>query len=345
MSFSQYSETKLPAGHVDPQASYGKSSAGFTLLEILVAMSILLVMMALLLSFISGVSSIWAYGERKVETFQSGRAILELIGRELSPALVSAQLQLVQRPTLPGITTPPIAVNSSSLFWVAPLKKTDKGNLCAVGYYLTRDASVTPARYQLMRFFVAPDDTSGLYRLFDTTNKPLKGSDAPWLSNAAMLPAFQLGGASARVSVVADGIIAFWIRSLDINGTAIPYLHQSSVAYSPLSAGKMEFNSAAYFLVARPSATPPNPGAPGSFLYTDRNSTLQAHQMPPFIELTLLTLDRNSLLRNPEIPDLPVINDPEDLPDEITDYNQSLINKNIKNAQIFRTIVPLINAK
>src|SRR5438045_9110891 len=111
------------------------SDPAFTLVEILIAVAILTALVVLLSSFASGVNKAWVTGEQRVQTFQDGRAILDLMSRELSQALISSRLQFVHNPPL----TPTLAsqrTNSSSLFWQAELASTARGKLSEMCYFL-----------------------------------------------------------------------------------------------------------------------------------------------------------------------------------------------------------------
>ena len=54
-------------------------SAGFTLVEILIATVILTMLLLVLTSVLSVVNRAWVVGQQQVSEFQDGRAILEMI--------------------------------------------------------------------------------------------------------------------------------------------------------------------------------------------------------------------------------------------------------------------------
>ena len=290
-----------------------KASA-FTLVELLIAITILTLVVVLLASLLSGVSRAWISSEQQVETFQDGRAILEMISRELSQACISPTLQFVQNPTLSGATQ---RANSSSLFWQAGLTSTDKGNLCEIGYFLTEDTA--QHTFQLKRFFVPPTDTAN-YQIFAN---PPNDSAALWATNFVATPSLN--------TVVSDGVVSFWIRCLDTNGDPIPW-----VAAAP----PLQFNSAAHFQPAVPAPAPsPN------FKYTNSSSTVQAHLLPAAVELTIVTIDSKTMQRSrASIPNLPVLAGPQDVPNATTAFNQSLIANKVQTARTFSIRVGMKNA-
>lgn len=279
----------------------------FTLVELLLAMSILTVLVILLSSLLGGVSRAWISGEQQVETFQDGRAILELISRELDQAVISPKLQMVQNVSLPSTASERSA--ASNLFWQANLTSTSAGDLCEVGYFLD-------SNFRLMRFFVPPTDTTN-YQIFSSAPSDIA---ATWTGAA---------GTAALNTTISNNVIALWIRCFDANGDPIPW---SSTAPPP--AAPMKFNSAAHF-------QPAIPGVASSFKYTSAN-TFQAHLLPAFVELTIITIDSKSLLRSSNlVPAMPAVAGPSEIPDAIDAFHRDLIANNVKNAHTFSTRVSL----
>jgi type II secretory pathway pseudopilin PulG len=279
---------------------------GFTLVELLISFGILAFLVILLASLVSGVSRAWTSGEQQVSEFQDGRAILELVGREVSQAAISPTLQFVQDPDLSGTAQ---RANSDCIFWQGPGQSTTSGNLSEIGYYLSDN-------YELKRFYVAPSDTTN-YQIFTPSNQPTD-TTSPWLTKFVTN--------SNLSTAVTGGVLAFWARCLDINGEPIPWL-----ATAP-----PRFNSAAHF-------QPAIPGQLSSFKYTNAANTARANLLPSTIELTIVTLDAQSFRRNPTIPALPAQSSPDDLPNVRDTFNQQLISNNVKNARTFATRVRLAN--
>ncbi len=292
---------------------------GFTLVELLLAMSILAVLVVLLSSLLGGVSRAWISGEQQVETYQDGRAILELMSRELAQSVISPRFQMVQNVALPAAAN--VRQNTVNLFWQAALHSTPGGNVSEVGYFLRDD-------FHLMRFFVPPEDATN-YQIFAAVPSDIS---APWTAVASN---------SALHTPVSGRVIGFWARSFDLNGDLIPWLSSAVPAASPL-----QFNSAAHF-------QPAISGQPMSFKYTAA-STATAHLLPASIELTIVTLDSKSLQRSsaaiPPIPagippsysDVPPAGyGPEDVPNAIDWFNRELVRAKIKGAQTFTTRVSL----
>lgn len=292
----------------------------FSLVEVLIATAILSALVLLLTSLISGVNRTWVAGEQQVSAFQDGRAICELISRELSQAVMSPNLQLVQNPTFPPGLNPNESdparerTGADSIFWQAPATSTSAGNIGEIGYYLTNN-------YELRRFFVPPDNAK--YAIF--TNAPTDTS-APWITTTFTSTEF-----NAACSIVSQGVLAFWVRCFDRNGDLIPWIPPGA------GAAPLKFNSAAHF-------QPAILGQGTSFKYTSAATTARANLLPAVVELTIVTLDPQTFRRNPTIPAQNAQSAPDDLPSVTASFNQQLINNNIKTAHTFTTRVNLLNA-
>jgi hypothetical protein len=153
--------------------------------------------------------------------------------------------------------------------------------------------------------------------------------------------------------VVAEGVVAMWIRCLDLAGNTIPWLSELP---DPYDSGTIQYNSAAFFQMTNKNAVfpPVNPvfeNEARTFRYTagtikgqPGSITIPAHLLPGSVEITLIVVDTRTLQRGltvPEMPAPPV--DPEDVPDQITQFNRDLINAGITTARTFTTRVKMAN--
>jgi len=284
-------------------------ATAFTLIELLISMAILAAIAVLFTNILGGVNHVWTNGEQRVQNFQAGRAVADLISRELSQAAISPRLQFVQDPTLPT-TTPAKAANSSSLFWQAPLNTAEGKANCEVGYYLVRDEA--NAIYQLKRLFIPPTGTAQ-FLIYDS---PPSATSASWVTNSDL---------ATNSSTVADGVIALWFRCFDGNGDPIPWLDPNGI----------KFNSAASFQWMT--------GTSSSFTYTG-TSTAQAHRLPASVEVTLVTLDSTALVQKPVPPPIPAASDVNDIPAQVAAFNASLRANGIQSARTFTTRINLVNS-
>lgn len=321
----------------------------FTLVELLIATTILSLLVVFTASLLSAVSNTWVSSEQQVETFQGGRAILNLIAQDLSQAVISDRLQFIQTADpsslarlLPSGTVQ--VANSDSLFWQGIVASDSFGNINEIGYYLTqRTDSSGIEHFELKRFFVPPQNPylpSGsppaqnpAYHLFDPFaviyNTSSSGIMPPWLnlSGTNLDPSHLRTDFDYSSSIVSDGVLGLWIRCIDRNGGFIPWLSTADSAASPI-----RFNSTAHF----------QPAVPGqSFAYTDPASTAQANCLPSAVEVTILILDSRTLQRKPSIPPIRAFNSPDEIPGSITALGQDLATDNIRSFRTFSTRVEL----
>lgn len=336
------------------EAAHGNSPRAFTLLEMLVAMAVFVILMGFLTFMVSGVQKAWVQGDQKVEIYQGGRAALELFARELSTAVVSEKMQFVQTPGL-STNVAKLATNSPSLFWMAPGQSTSKGNLCEVGYYLTRDEGA--GTHQLNRFYLKPDNTNSYYLGTNSYVLQAAASMRPWsFANEALWittlspQAFDPADPTTAVSVVAEGVIAMWIRCLDSAGNPIPWLFEVPT----YDCAPIQFNSGACFQMT--SANAPFSGASTNFANTEKTfqytagpttSALQtsaANSLPAFVEITLIMVDSRTLQKKPAVPSMPAATTATDVPTQIQAFHQALSDAGIRTARTLTTKVKLMNA-
>jgi prepilin-type N-terminal cleavage/methylation domain-containing protein len=285
----------------------------FTLIEMLVSVTVLTLLLLLLFSALDGLNKVWLFGDRRVESAQNGRTVLELVSREMTAAVIAPNLQFVVNPRLPSV--PELAPESISAFWQAPLADTPQGRLALIGYYLTRDPTVK--KHQLKRLFIRPDSPTN-YQIFNAIPST---TTALWLDS---LSTTQFSSAS---STLAEGILGFWIESFDGTGSLIPWLSSFDNSSSPL-----HFNSAAYF----------QPGTGNlPFQWTIASTLNKGHTLPDSVQITLIVLDKRTLQQIPSIPIPATPTGASDIADVIRNYEQDLLNANIRTARTFTTRVHL----
>ena len=282
--------------------------------------------MLIFTAVMNSVSATWTAGDQRASTFQDGRAILDVIGRELTSAAMSPSLQFV---ALSNITN--TRANSDSIFWQAPLTYRISGsaapitNLCEVGYYVIKDNPTLPdTSYSLKRFFVPPSDTTN----FQIYNGTPAYNAASWVTN--YLTATGPAPDHVKLSTtIATGVIALWVRCFDTNGDLIPWTSTTGHHY----------NSAQGF---RPATL----GVSNSFTYTSNTNTTDGNLLPNAIELTIVVIDDKTLQKAKAIPAMipamPTVASPSVLPAAITAFNNSLITNKVSTARTFtsRLVIP-----
>jgi len=208
---------------------------GFTLVEILVATSVLALLLVSLVQVASSVADTWSTGHARAERRQHGRTIVDFIGRELRSASLpvhrtvlsdKADLQFVLNPTALSVDLK----NPHALFWQAPVATdTSQGALAQVGYFVHWDGN----KPMLCRLFINPGSSD--YLIYDA------GKIGSWMNagitNTAT-PAVQNGW----VGLFAENVLGFWARCLDRHGKPIVQtggdgLYDSRTPYSSTADG------------------------------------------------------------------------------------------------------------
>jgi type II secretory pathway pseudopilin PulG len=286
----------------------------FTLVEVLVSASLIAYLMIILFSTTDAASRAWRDGHARTDAFQNGRTTLELLAREITPAVVDTRMQFVIGPgeMLSRAGAPDVAPESPTALWMAPLG--EEGDLRCVGYYLQRDTA--RKFYRLKRLIVGPlgkdnrptpyfpqvasaQDPDAPDRLIDPRNVQNRTSpvNADWFTRGWDADAFDEESQQndkAIVSTVADGVIAFWVQPYDILGRTVPRV--SEAADHPKS--NLFFNSAAYFQM--PTAI--SEEIPRTIYQAASPQTMKANRVPQAVEITIVTLDRESLQKANDVP-------------------------------------------
>ena len=157
-----HKQKSLPASLIPP-ATLSKKSSAFSLLELLVAISVLCILLVILLNIVQGASNLWCTSENKVEAYREGRAALQVISSDLRHALASTNTNFFRR----NISSYPNSTNVAFLATL-PLSSQETNSLsdvCAVGYFLAYDnkspvSGITGRQsYNLYRYFVESNET------------------------------------------------------------------------------------------------------------------------------------------------------------------------------------------
>jgi len=152
----------LPASLTTPVILSKKSSA-FSLLELLVAISVLCILLVILLNIVQGATNLWRSSENKVEAYREGRAALQIISSDLRHVLASTNTNFFRR----DISSYPNSTNVAFLATL-PLSSQETNSLsdvCTVGYFLAYDnkspvSGITGRQsYNLYRYFVESNET------------------------------------------------------------------------------------------------------------------------------------------------------------------------------------------
>jgi len=327
-----------------------RSRHAFTLVELLISIAVMTFLLLVLSEMTGAAGRAWKSGQSRTDAFQSGRTALEIIARELTPAVVDTRTQFVIAPAsvLTSVGANNVAAGSPTLLWMSPLGQG--GSLVCVGYYLLRDD--TRQYYRLERIYIPATNSTGAASTYFpkmvNAGNPLDPAtrtsavNANWFTqtwDATAFNEFDPSNTSAVVSSAADGVVAFWAQCLDVLGNPIPLVSNSTV--HPQS--QLAFNSAAYFQMATSTAF--ENGA--SFAYLAQTAqSMKANRLPAAIDLTAVVLENDVFQRGLQIPTQ--INDYTasgalDVNQSLADYQTALQKNRIYNARVFTTRVKLTN--
>ncbi|MGF1679019.1 MAG: type II secretion system protein J [Candidatus Methylacidiphilales bacterium] len=208
---------------------------GFSLVEIMVSVTVLSIMMVLLFGFFDQSTQAWKSSEKKIDAFREARAALYYLRRDLSSMHVSGDLPFVYYedpaavpPSLySGGPTPPGAHGDLILFLSSQSSEAQgdgKSDLCVVGYYLAywksrssggSDAANNPS-FQLHRHFQNSNETwnNGGRGVF-----PMLTTAGPKTIEMLFRPA---SGISNGDEVIARNVTNFSCVPYDADGNIIP---------------------------------------------------------------------------------------------------------------------------
>ena len=155
----------------------GCRTPAFSLLEVLVAMSVLSILLVLLLSVTNNASKLWRANENRVDSYREARAAINILAHDLGSLYASTNTAFFAitpdedtDSDLPSVKTGTSKDGmNGKLFFLTALPADaqeagkNKSDLCTVGYFLAFDkTSLTgkgTASYNLYRYFRSSDDT------------------------------------------------------------------------------------------------------------------------------------------------------------------------------------------
>lgn len=324
------------------------SVAAFTLLELMVSLVVFAGILVVFSTLTSGIVKMWMEGESRIETHQNARGALEIITRELTPAVVDTRMQFAVVPAdeLTRRGAKHLVADSPVILWMAPLG--EQGDLRCVGYFLFRDA--TRGFYRLKRIYIRPLEDRAYFPVMVNEGNPrdpalrISATNADWFLRNWDNKAFDEedpANDDAIVTTVADNVIAFWVQCLDLAGNPVPTLMKA-----PHHAGSaMIYNSAAYFQMT--TTTPFDSGKTTEFLAASGQS-MKANRVPSAVDVTVVTIDSTVISRGMDIPAVENIFAADgslDVEESITRFNRALLDRNIKNGRTFTTRVNLLNGQ
>lgn len=238
----------------------------FTIVELLVATTVLSVLVVLLAQVMNTVSNAWSGGTGRAERQQNGRALVDFIGRDLRAAAlpvdpqsngVVPDLQFVVNPS----SIPEAYRQPHAIFWQAPLATdTSRGTMAEIGYFVKWDETSQYPRAMLCRVFANPGE-----------NQHLVYEQLEWLNESVLQQLAPADSASGYRGLFAENVIGIWARCLDSTGNVINQIG---------SGASRGFDSRKDYVDTSYDAT-------GAAI----NITRKAPALPSSVEISLLMLD------------------------------------------------------
>ncbi len=207
-----------------------KRARAFTILEVLVSMTVLAALTALLAALFQGASGTWLTVESRAERNRSGQVLMDYIARELRGAALP--VEAASRPGAPNLQfliNPPLENvpaeyrNPHCLFWQAPVATEQSwGEFAEVGYFVKWEPVGETAVPSLRRFFVNPsrrDKATG--RLERNPDFRIYGDYSSWLTPGLIERVAPADAASGYTGLVAENVLGLWVRFYDASGREI----------------------------------------------------------------------------------------------------------------------------
>lgn len=192
------------------QESSASKNSAFTLLELLVAMTVLSLLVLMLMGIVDSATKLWRENENRVESYREARAAMNLIASDLRSLHASTNSNYFRLEADSG-------TNDGSLAFLASLPNaaqdsTNRSDLCSVGYFLA-EGPVSDFAQQ----GATPETSYNLYRYFIESNETfdrLESSPADpgfWPDEFAV-------DSDPRPEILARNIRAFRIKAFRIEG-------------------------------------------------------------------------------------------------------------------------------
>lgn len=317
----------------NPQAeSAGKRRGAFTLVEMLAAMAITAMILAVLFGITQQAGDAWRTSSAKIEAFQGARRAFEAVTRSLSQATLNSYYDYN------SVTNPSGYIRKSDLHFVAG-KALLPGQVGHAVFFQTPGGYSDDARYEGMESLL---NACGYFvRFGKDPSRPAFLDSLPNVPPARYrYRLMELMQPSQQLSVYDNPSGNAWI--------------DAALAQTPPQLRQLGENIVALVILPRsPEAAP----LAGEFEYDSRSGGASLpqpatqHQLPPLVEVLMVAIDENSAKRltgdtaNP--PDFGVqglFQRADRLESDLRELEAGL-NRLRVTYRVFRTTVPLRNAK
>lgn len=141
---------------------FRKKSNAFSLLEVLITMSLLLVFLLLLMTTAKTVLNSWSYFYQEQEENRQACAILQLLAEDLRSVVLIKNSE--ENASFFISSTKPYSLEGSTLFFLAALPRekrssSDLADLCAIGYFASTEEEQKKTVHHLYRFLIPSKET------------------------------------------------------------------------------------------------------------------------------------------------------------------------------------------
>ncbi len=214
---------------------------GFTLIEVLVSATILLVIVAMLTFVFNEITRAWQRGEGRGERRRNARSLADFIAAELEGALLPVEtvskagqgnLQFFINP--PAGQVPDDYRHADAAFWQAPIAtETSFGEVAEIGYFvrwLKTDAAPVP-RPVLCRFFVNPSAKDAAGTMIPNPDFLIYKNLDSWLSGSLLDSVAPADKKTGYVGLFAENVVGLWLRCYGLDGAELPRAFDSRTGY------------------------------------------------------------------------------------------------------------------
>jgi len=218
-----------------------KAVVGFTLLELLVSLAVLLILVGVFSAILTEANGVWNSVRAQEDRNESFRALDDYIANELKGALQplipgdTSNLQFIVNPSAVSTTYR----NPDAFFWQAPIA-VDRtyGDVAEVGYFVQWDTSTASnPRANLCRFFVQ-GAKSGSSPVAVDPNFLIYTQPTSWISDSLIQTVAPANQANSYQGLFAENVVGMWVRCFDHQGnilTASGATFDSRVGYPDAS--------------------------------------------------------------------------------------------------------------
>lgn len=200
---------------------------GFTILELLASITILLLLVVFLAQILTHAATAYSSSESNKERLQNERVLGEMIREELQAALLP-----INRPSQTGLqfVVNPADLsdefkNRDAIFWQAPIA-TDQtlGDIAEIGYFIQwNHAETGNPRASLCRFMVNQGNKG-----MPDSNFLIHSNPSHWLSDTLLSTVSPADRKNGYRGLFAENVVGLWIRCLESTGK--PIVHDASGA-------------------------------------------------------------------------------------------------------------------